>query len=102
MCMERINISIDEEHRRFLKENNLSPSTLLRDKINEILQIKDPELYQINLDRFNKNVNKQGITKWQKAYWNCETYKQKRELEREFLKAIMGDAYEENIQERSS
>src|SRR3990167_10071346 len=83
-----ITLSVDDELFDFIHKNKLSPSSLMKDKINEILLTEEPELYQAKLDKFNKNAQKTGMTKWQRAYWKCNTHEQREELLRQFQIAM--------------
>jgi hypothetical protein len=49
MGFVRINVSIDEEHKKFMEEEGLSPSKLLRQKIEE--KMREKGLHDIALTK---------------------------------------------------
>ena len=119
-----ITLSVDDELFDFIHKNKLSPSSLMKDKINEILLTEEKKGENVplfmkrlpnalallsvsqlrRLDKFNKNAQKTGMTKWQRAYWKCNTHEQREELLRQFQIAMgMNEdgTWEENTKQES-
>lgn len=91
-----LNVSIGERHKLFLEEKHLSPSQLLQIKIDELMK-DSPEEFQTKF----QDMEKKGMTKWQRALAVCSTYSQRLEVEKQFSKAMGDDKdsyYDELIQ----
>ena len=78
--MKRINVSVPEEDRHFLKSRDLSPSKLLQERICQIRDEQNPQLRR-NLkeeQRHNHNLHgkieflSQELRKAQDKLWNME------------------------------
>ena len=70
--------SVSDAQRDFMKKHNMSMSQLAQEKLDELMQIKDPEIFQKRLDEISSK-QKTIETIWQKSL-NAEPNFNKRKM----------------------
>jgi len=88
-------ISLNDAQHQFIKDRGLSPSLILQESINRMVEELDPELYQSQIKEFTRKGEDKHMTKWQKLqdYYRGEPRK------REFAMLLFGHALGQDIDE---
>lgn len=78
-----ITLTITPEQRDFITAHSISPSAIMQQKIDEIMKIKDPELFQQIIKTNSKDDDKR--TEWQKALENEQDYNRRKIIQFNFM-----------------
>ena len=83
-----VSASIPDEHREFLNEKQLSPSTLIQEKIVDLMKLQ-PEEYQTEIRKYEKKKDHQ--TTWQKGLNEEPDFEKRKAIVFKFLDSIRVD-----------
>lgn len=83
-----LTVSIDDAQKKFLDDKDISPSKIMQNKIDEIMQEKDPQLFQRKLEDCAKKESEDKTTQWQRFLNNEPDFNKRKLMVFEFLDSI--------------